>query len=73
MSSESFIFSPVATSEVCKLLDASKSADNLYPYLLKLEAALIATHLFNLSFVTNEIPLIWKSALVFPLFKGGDK
>ena len=30
------------------------------------------TYFFNLSLDTNEIPLIWKSAFVFPLLKGGD-
>ncbi len=30
------------------------------------------TYLFNLSLSTREIPSIWKTAYVRPLFKGGD-
>jgi len=48
---------------------------SLEPYFLKLAADFIAlplAYLFNLSLETNEIPLIWKSAFVLPLLKGGD-
>ena len=41
---------------------------------LKLSAAIVATpitSLFNLSFVSSEIPKDWKAAAVIPLFKGG--
>lgn len=75
-----FSFKPFSVSEVHKaltLLDIRKSAgpDNLEPYFLQLASDFIApplTYLFNLSLDTNEIPLIWKSAFVFPLLKGGD-
>lgn len=78
--SNSFSFKPLSVSEVHKaltLLDIRKSAgpDNLEPYFLQLASDFIApplTYLFNLSLDTNEIPLIWKSAFVFPLLKGGD-
>ncbi|CDQ98814.1 unnamed protein product, partial [Oncorhynchus mykiss] len=49
--------------------------DNLDPLFLKLSAAIVATpitSLFNLSFVSSEIPKEWKAAAVIPLFKGGD-
>ena len=53
-------------------MDPYKSAglDNLYPLFLKLSAKVVATSitsLFNLSFVSSEIP---KDC--HPLFKGGD-
>ena len=77
---QAFTFGAVIHSEVCKALkclDPKKSAgpDQLEPYFLKLAADFIAsplTYLFNLSLETNEIPLIWKSAFVLPLLKGGD-
>lgn len=77
---EPFNFIPVTVSEVhkaLKSLEPRKSAgpDNLEPYFLKLAADFIAlpmAYLFNLSLETNEIPLIWKSAFVLPLLKGGD-
>lgn len=66
-----------AVHEALKLLDTRKSAgpDNLEPYFFKLAADFIAPplmYLFNLSLDTNEIPLVWKSAFVLPLLKGGD-
>ena len=42
---------------------------------LKLSVEIVATpitSLFNLSFVSSEIPKDWKAAAVIPLFKGGD-
>ena len=58
-------------------LDPYKSAelDNLDPLFLKLSVAIVVTpitSLFNLSFVSSEIPKDWKAAAVVPLFKGGD-
>ena len=35
--------------------------------------ASLLTHLFKLSLKTNEIPSVWKSVFVLPLFKGGDR
>ncbi len=73
-----FDFNPVTISEVnkaLKSLDGRKQAgpDKLDPHFLKLAADFIApplTYLFNLSLSTNEIPSIWKTAYVQPLFKG---
>ena len=45
------------------------------PVQIKLSAEIIATpitSLFNLSFITSEIPKDWKAAAVISLFKGGD-
>ena len=58
-------------------LDPYKSAglDNMDPLFLKLSVEIVATpitSLFNLSFVSSEIPKDWKAAAVIPLFKGGE-
>ena len=45
------------------------------PVFLKLSAAIVATpitSLFNLSFISSEIPKDGKAATVIPLFQGGD-
>uniref|UniRef100_A0A8C7DT40 Reverse transcriptase domain-containing protein n=1 Tax=Oncorhynchus kisutch TaxID=8019 RepID=A0A8C7DT40_ONCKI len=75
-----FSFSQIHSADVLKELqnlDPYKSAglDNLDPFFLKLSAEIVATpitSLFNLSFVSSEIPKDWKAAAVIPLFKGGD-
>uniref|UniRef100_A0A8C7G0Y6 Reverse transcriptase domain-containing protein n=1 Tax=Oncorhynchus kisutch TaxID=8019 RepID=A0A8C7G0Y6_ONCKI len=75
-----FSFSQIQSADVLKALqnlDPYKSAglDNLDPFFLKLSAKIVATlitSLFNLSFVSSEIPKDWKAAAVIPLFKGGD-
>uniref|UniRef100_A0A8C7RJN6 Reverse transcriptase domain-containing protein n=1 Tax=Oncorhynchus mykiss TaxID=8022 RepID=A0A8C7RJN6_ONCMY len=75
-----FSFSQIRSADVLKELqnlDPYKSAglDNLDPFFLKLSAEIVATpitSLFNLSFVSSEIPKDWKAAAVIPLFKGGD-
>ncbi|CDQ63256.1 unnamed protein product [Oncorhynchus mykiss] len=73
-----FSFTQIQIADVLKELqnlDPYKSAelDNLDPLFLKLSAAIVATpitSLFNLSFVSSEIPKDWKAAAVIPLFKG---
>uniref|UniRef100_A0A8K9V8I3 Reverse transcriptase domain-containing protein n=1 Tax=Oncorhynchus mykiss TaxID=8022 RepID=A0A8K9V8I3_ONCMY len=73
-------FTQIQIADVLKELqnlDQYKSAglDNLDPLFLKLSAAIVATpitSLFNLSFISSEIPKDWKAAVVIPLFKGGD-
>lgn len=60
------------------ILDPKKSAgpDHLKPYFFKLAVDFIApplTYLFNLSLDISEIPLVWKSAYLLPLFNGGDE
>uniref|UniRef100_A0A8C7RC26 Reverse transcriptase domain-containing protein n=1 Tax=Oncorhynchus mykiss TaxID=8022 RepID=A0A8C7RC26_ONCMY len=73
-------FSQICSADVLnelQNLDPYKSAglDNLDPFFLKLSAEIVATpitSLFNLSFVSSEIPKDWKAAAVIPLFKGGD-
>ena len=76
----SLSFTQIQITDVLKEqlnLDPYKTAglDNMDPLFLKLSAAIVATHitsLFNLSFVSTEIPKDWKAAAVIPLFKGGD-
>ena len=71
-----FSFTQIQIADVLKELqnlDPYKSAglDNLDPLFLKLETELIATpinSLFNLSFVSSEIPIDWKAAAIIPLF-----
>ena len=58
-------------------MDPNKSAgfDGLDPKFLKAAAHLIAdpnSSLFNLSIHLSTLPSDWKSALIFPLFKGGS-
>lgn len=75
-----FSFQPFTLCQVRKALqslDARKpqGPDLIDPYFLKIAADLIAkplTDIFNLSLTTMQIPKIWKSAFVTPLFKGGD-
>uniref|UniRef100_A0A8C7E0X5 Reverse transcriptase domain-containing protein n=1 Tax=Oncorhynchus kisutch TaxID=8019 RepID=A0A8C7E0X5_ONCKI len=75
-----FSFTQIQIADVLKELqnlDPYKSAglDNLDPLFLKLSATIVATpitSLFNLSFISSEIPKDWKAAAVIPLFKGGD-
>ena len=73
-------FIAVTASEVqtaLKRLDTGKAAgpDHLDPFFLKLAADFIAeplAHIFNLSFTSNKIPKVWKSAFILPLLKGGE-
>uniref|UniRef100_A0A8K9UIW2 Reverse transcriptase domain-containing protein n=1 Tax=Oncorhynchus mykiss TaxID=8022 RepID=A0A8K9UIW2_ONCMY len=75
-----FSFTQIKTADVLKELQnlnpyKSAGLDNLDPLFLKLSAAIVATtitSLFNLSFVSSEIPKDWKAASVIPLFKRGD-
>jgi hypothetical protein len=73
-----FSFSQIQIADVLKKLqnlEPYKSAglDNLDPLFLKLSAEIVVTpitSLFNLSFVSPEIPKDWNAAAVIPLFKG---
>ncbi len=50
--------------------------DSLHPAVLKAIAPLVAqplTDLFNLSLVSAEVPDDWRSAIVCPIFKKGDR
>jgi hypothetical protein len=75
-----FSFGHIQTSVVLKELqnlDPYKSAGlhNMDPLFLKLSATIVATpitSLFNLYFVSSEIPIDWKAAAVIPLFKEGN-
>ena len=77
---QTFCFLPFSVQVVhkaLKSLDQRKPAgpDLSDPCFLNLAADFIAeplTSLFNLTLECNEIPKIWKSALVLPLLKGGD-
>ena len=72
-----FSFSQIQSADVLKELqnlDPYKSAglDNLDSFFLKLSVEIVATpitSLFNLSFVSSEIPKDWKAAEVTPLPK----
>ena len=76
----SFSFTQIQIADVLKELqnlDPYKSAglDNMAPSFQKLPAEIVAapiTGLFNLSFVSSEIPKDWKASTVIPLLKGGD-
>ena len=67
-----FSFTQIQITDVLKELqnlDPYKSAglDNLDPLFLELSAAIVATpitSLFNLSFISSEIPKDWKAAAV---------
>jgi hypothetical protein len=75
-----FFFTQIQIAGVLKELqnlDPDKSAelDNLDSLFIKVSAKMVAiplTSLFNLSFVSSEIPNDWKAAKVNPLFNGGD-
>ncbi|XDV45360.1 hypothetical protein PO909_013474, partial [Leuciscus waleckii] len=76
-----FSFMPLSTSEVqdeLTKLNINKFAglDGLDPMFLKAAARIIAapvTRLFNMSLQLSEFPIDWKSAIIFPLFKGGSE
>ena len=77
-----FFFTPVFWQDVFTALCSSKcmkstvGADNLDPYLLKLAAPVIArplAHIFNLCLFSGNMPVLWKSAFVVPLYKGGGQ
>ena len=75
-----FSFTQIQIADVLKELQnldryISAGLDSLDPFFLKLSAEFVATpitSLFNVSFVSSEIPKDWKAATVIPLFKGGD-
>uniref|UniRef100_A0A3B1JMQ8 Reverse transcriptase domain-containing protein n=1 Tax=Astyanax mexicanus TaxID=7994 RepID=A0A3B1JMQ8_ASTMX len=79
-SNSGFSFKSISVSEVLEeltKLNPNKSAgyDGLDPMFLKASAHVIAapiTKIFNLSLHLSAFPLDWKSALIFPLFKGGS-
>jgi hypothetical protein len=61
-----------------KALDASKAAgpDNVHPSFLKNAPDVIdevLVELFRLSVAHAYLPASWRSAMVYPLYKGGDK
>ncbi|CDQ69930.1 unnamed protein product [Oncorhynchus mykiss] len=74
-----FSFTHIQIADVLKELenlDPYKSAwlDNLDPLFLKLSAEIVATpitSLFNLSFISSEIPKDWKAAAVILFKRGG--
>ncbi|CDR00733.1 unnamed protein product [Oncorhynchus mykiss] len=58
-----------------QIADVLKELQNLDPLFLEISAEIVATpitSLFNLSFISSEIPKDWKASVVIPLFKGGD-
>lgn len=79
-SDASFSFSQISLSDVqqaiCELKNnCSAGPDGFDAKFLKLGASVLIyplTDLFNLSLNTCSIPVIWKTARVTPIFKGGD-
>lgn len=66
-----FNIEPASYTEVYKALKAihTKKSAGPEPYLLKITDDISTepvTHIFNLSFLTNSTPSIWKSAYVLP-------
>ena len=56
--------------------DKACGSDSIHPYILKNYAEFIVaplTIIFNKSLETGELPKIWKSALITPLYKKGPK
>ena len=56
--------------------DKACGSDSVHPYILKNFAEFIVaplTIIFNKSLETGELPKIWKSALITPLYKKGPK
>lgn len=80
LNNSGFSFTPLSTLEVqdeVTKLNTNKSAglDGPDPISLKAAAGIIAapiTRLFNMSLQFSEFPSDWKSAIIFPLFKGGS-
>ena len=74
-----FSFRPFTSSEVLEALESidpksSKGEDQLDSSFIVLAAPIISeplAYIFNLSILTGVFPLIWKSAHVIPLHKGG--
>ena len=75
-----FSIPPITEVKVIDCLQSISShkasgIDRLSPRILKLAAPIIApsiAKLINYSFKTASFPQRWKTAKVFPLFKGGD-
>jgi hypothetical protein len=75
-----FSFTQIQIADVLKELQnlepyKSAGVDNLDPLFLKLSATIVTTpftSLFNLSFISSEIPKDWTAATVITLFKWDD-
>ena len=72
------IISCLQTEKALKQLNMNKGAgpDGIHPKMLRLLAEYIAaplTQLFNLTLSTGIIPDEWRSAIVCPISKKGDK
>jgi hypothetical protein len=78
---QSFSLHSVTESEVLQellKLDPKKSSGSyvLDPSFFKVAAlinAKLISNLFNPSLLSGEVPIAWKAAMVYPLFKGGDQ
>ena len=74
-----FSFRPFSSLEVRRVLESIKpnsstGLDHLDPFFLKLAAPIISiplAYIYNLSISSGSFPLVWKSAQVIPLHKGG--
>lgn len=79
--SNSFFMNPTDENEVdsliCDLkLDSSPGIDKCSPHLIKLIKKIIIkplTHIYNLSLATGIFPEAWKTAIITPIHKSGDK
>ncbi len=72
------VFTPDYVMKRLQSLSPQKAAgsDKLHPKILRALAPFIAeslTELSNLSLLTTEVPEHWRSAIICPIFKKGDR
>ncbi len=72
------VFTPDSVMKILQSLSPHKAAgpDELHPKTLRALAPFIAeplAELFNLSRLTTEVPEDWRSAIICPICKKGDR
>ena len=76
----SFSFATINPTDVQQAISELKSGNDIDPDGLEIKFIKLASHvlafplsdLFNLSLSTCVVPLMWKSARVTPIYKGGN-
>jgi hypothetical protein len=68
----------VTESELLKellKLDPQKTSgsDGLDPFIFMVAVPIVASNPFNMSLLSEDVPIAWKAATPCPLFKGGDQ